>query len=298
MGSEMLAILDQDTSAVSPQLAAVPQWFESWEQCLSRFRPDSELSRLNRTFDQPVKVSRTLWEVLSVARQAERQSGGLLTPTVLNALVEAGYDRDFEQLACAGIAEPSGNFHAAAPELATVLFDEREHSVCLHEDVHLDLGGVAKGWAADQAMRRLREQGPALVDAAGDIAISGPNLDGGPWVIGVADPLRPGHDILNIELHAGGIATSGKDRRRWQRGGLWRHHIIDPRSGTPALTDLLTVTVVAADVMEAEAGAKTAFLMGGTAGLEWIEANTDLAGLLVMEDGTCWVSTRMQDLIQ
>lgn len=294
----MLAILDQPSNVAPPQLSAVPQWFESWEQCLSRFRPDSELSRLNRTFDQPVRVSRTLWEVLSVARSVQRQSGGLLTPTVLDALAQAGYDRDFTQLASDGIADPGHGHHGTAPELATVLFNEGDHSVCLHKDVHLDLGGVAKGWAADRAMNLLRQEGPVLVDAAGDIAISGPNLNGDPWVIGVANPFHPRHDFLNLELHTGGVATSGRDRRRWMQGGHWRHHIIDPRSGQPALTDLLTVTVVAPDVMEAEAGAKTAFLLGSTAGLEWIEANTSLAGLLVLEDGTCRVSTRMQDLIQ
>jgi thiamine biosynthesis lipoprotein len=93
MGCQMLAVVDGDNVPIATQLAAVPHWFEGWEQQLSRFRSDSDLSRLNATSDRPVAVPPALWEVLAVALDAARQSEGLVQPTILAALEAAGYDR-------------------------------------------------------------------------------------------------------------------------------------------------------------------------------------------------------------
>jgi len=160
--------------------------------------------------------------------------------------------------------------------------------------VGLDFGGVAKGWAAHQAMKRLQVEGPALVDAAGDIAISGPRADGSPWQVGVADPFHPKEEIETLFLNECGVATSGKDRRRWTRDEVLQHHIIDPSTRRPAETDLLTVTVIAPDVMEAEAAAKAAFILGNRLGLEWIESRTQLAGLFILDNGQMVYSRKME----
>ena len=159
----------------------------------------------------------------------------------------------------------------------------------------LDFGGVAKGWAAHQAMKRLQAEGPALVNAGGDIAISGPRADGSPWPIGVTDPFHPKEDLETLFLNACGVATSGKDRRRWTRNGVLQHHIIDPATSQPAETDLLTVTVVAPDVMEAEAAAKAAFILGSRAGLEWIETHPRLAALFILDNGQIVYSRKMEE---
>ena len=97
-GCEMLTIVEQDTEKEPEILAQVPTWFEEWEQSLSRFRYDSELSRLNRTFDQPISVSQTLWDVFQASLRVDQATGGLVTPTVLDAVVMAGYDRSFDEL--------------------------------------------------------------------------------------------------------------------------------------------------------------------------------------------------------
>jgi thiamine biosynthesis lipoprotein len=123
------------------------------------------------------------------------------------------------------------------------------------------------------------------VDAAGDIAVSGPRADGRPWTVGVADPFHPDEEIEVLSICAGGVATSGRDRRRWMRNGVPQHHILDPRTSLPASTDLLTVTVIAPDVMQAEAAAKAAFILGSRHGLAWTEARPDFAGLFILEDG-------------
>jgi thiamine biosynthesis lipoprotein len=293
MGGDMLAILDGAADPTQNPLGRVPEWFEDWEQSLSRFRSDSELSRLNRTFDQPVPVSSTLWQVFELALLAEKFSGGLLTPTVLDALVEAGYDRDIEEVRRTACDTIPGRSSRVDP-LSIVLFDEPARTICLPRGLRLDFGGVAKGWAAQQAMQRLSRAGAVLVDAAGDIALSGPRLDGSPWTIGVADPLHPGQDLLELQLDGGGVATSGKDRRRWQRGSRWQHHLINPLTAQPAQTDLLTATVIAPTVTEAEMAAKTAFLLGSLHGMQWIEANPHLAALLILEDGQALSSSRLQ----
>jgi thiamine biosynthesis lipoprotein len=149
----------------------------------------------------------------------------------------------------------------------------------------LDFGGIAKGWAAHQTARRLGMYGPALVDAGGDIAVSSLQADGQPWRIGVADPFEPDHSLAVLGLGRCGVATSGRDFRRWHQDGRPSHHIIDPRTGQPAETDVLTATVIAPDVLQAEAAAKKALILGSQDGLAWLEAHPGLTGLLVLEDG-------------
>jgi thiamine biosynthesis lipoprotein len=293
MGSEILAIVEQESDQMPEKLMRVPEWFEEWEQVLSRFRYDSELTRLNQRADQPVQVSVTLWDVFQTAQIAHQTTDGLVTPTVLEALIEAGYDQTFESLL------PYSNYETfpasrTAPDLSGVACNPTSKTITLPFGLGLDFGGVAKGWAAHQTMQRLQVDGPVLLDAAGDIALSGPCSDGSPWLIGVADPLHPDQDLEMLALYGGGVATSGKDHRRWLRNGQWQHHLIHPLTGLPAETDLLTATVIAPTMMEAEAAAKAVFILGSRLGMQWIESHPALTGLLVMEDGRISYSAGME----
>jgi thiamine biosynthesis lipoprotein len=295
MGCQMLAALDADGPDAAPRLAQVPGWFADWERRLSRFRDDSELMQLNRHSGGPVHVSDVMWEVLRSALQASQRSHGLVTPTVLAELELAGYDRSFDLLgtfaapARQPALAPSGDWNA-------VVLMPGIRAVQLPPGVQLDLGGIAKGWAADRAARQLGAYGPALIDAGGDIAVSGPRVDGAPWPIGVADPHNPDGQIDLLMLEAGGVATSGRDYRRWLKGGSWQHHIIDPRSGRPAETDVLSVTVVASSAREAETAAKTVLILGSRDGLDWIEARPSLAALLVLDDRRVLRSSRLEQV--
>jgi len=294
MGCGMLAVVDRE--AGSSMLSQVPEWFEAWEQVLSRFRYDSELTRLNQTHEQPVRVSETLWDLFRAARKAEQMTDGWVTPTLLDALVEAGYDRPFDVLPHQTTSIPDSVMMTCRP-LTAITIDDATRTITLPFGISLDFGGVAKGWAAHQAMKRLQAEGPTLVDAGGDIAISGPRTDASPWQIGVTDPFHPDEEIETLYLNACGVATSGKDRRRWTRNGVLRHHIIDPFTGQPAETDLLTVTVIAPNVMEAEAGAKTIFILGGRVGLKWIEAHPNFAALLIFDNGQMLYSRRLEEYL-
>jgi thiamine biosynthesis lipoprotein len=294
MGCQMLALLEQDSEDAPSILAKVPEWFEEWEQVLSRFRHDSELSGLNRTVDQPVAVSQILWDVFQASLIADQETGGLVTPTILEAMELAGYDRSFDEIP--GSLGYIGLWAEVHP-LSMVIYDEKRRTICLPPDIRLDFGGVAKGWAAHQAAERLKSSGPALMNAGGDIAISGARTDNEPWLVGISNPFETDEDLATLHLHGGGVATSGKDRRRWMQGALLSHHIIDPRTGQPAVTDVLTVTVIAPTVMEAEAAAKSAFLLGSGAGLDWLESDSALAGVLVLDNGEVIASSRAADYL-
>lgn len=294
MGCEMLAAADCESRPTL--LEEVPSWFEEWEQVLSRFRYDSELTGLNRVHEQPVRVSRTLWEVFHAAVQAERLTEGLVTPTLLDALIEAGYDRPFDVLPHLAAPAPDSVIEVCAP-LTAVTADPSARTLTLPPGMGLDFGGIAKGWCAHRAAQRLQSAAPALVNAGGDIAVSGPRADGSPWQIGVANPFQRQVELETLYVHRCGIATSGKDRRRWTRHNMLQHHIIDPLTGKPAETDLLTVTVIGPDVMQAEAAAKAAFILGSRAGREWIESHPQFAALFVLEDASLLYSRRMEEFL-
>jgi FAD:protein FMN transferase len=296
MGCHMFVALDLPLENQAVDLEQVPSWFEAWEQSLSRFRETSELSQLNHSAGTPFQVSETLWDVLQEALTSERLSFGLVTPAVLDALMMAGYDRNFDEL------KPTSSYltlDRVAPVglLSEVHLDESNRTVRLPAGLHLDFGGIAKGWAADQAARKLAAFGPALVNAGGDIAVSGPQSNGEAWPIGITDPFDAETNLEILMIKQGGVATSGKDYRRWQQDSIWQHHIIDPRTGMPAQTDVLTATVVAPSTIEAEVAAKVALISGSEAGLEWIESNSALAGMLVLEDGQRVYSQHISEYI-
>ncbi len=332
MGSEIMAAVKSDRPEVEALLANVPRWFAEWEKSLSRFKQESELSKLNNAESgAPMVVSDTLWKVLKLALEAAHSTDGMITPTVLGAVEAAGYTTSFDLMQqganskgeATGVpgaqAQSKGAFRPTSGRMAALIEGKREkewrkiktnaatHSVRLPVGVRLDLGGVAKGWAADEAASRLAQLGPCIVNAGGDIAVRRPALEAYHWLVGIMAPSFTGKgeegeveeetqlELLSIE--SGGLATSGRDYRRWKLGGQWKHHIIDPRTGAPAETDVMTATVVAPTACLAEVGAKMAFLLGGSAGLEWIEARPSLAALMVLENGQVLRSSRLADFV-
>ncbi len=296
MGCQISALVDSHAEGVNDQLGRVPAWFEEWEQCLSRFREDSELNRLNGYTGEPFFVSSTLWSVLQLSLQTERRSGGLVTPAVLDALVQAGYDRSFDKVGQENhrTGQQPGSF---PDDVSAIRLDDVIRTVQLPPGMHLDFGGVAKGWAADQAAKRLSLYGPALVDAGGDIAISGSMMGDQPWPVGIEDPFRPGSDLEILMVPHGGVATSGRDYRRWKQNGTWQHHIIDPRTQKPAETDVLCATVIAPTIMDAEMAAKRILILGSKPGLDWLESFPSFEALVVLENGRRVQSKRLHSYL-
>ena len=246
MGTDIELFLRPTSGGTSNAFEAVELEFERLEQLMSRFREDSELSRLNRA--GALVVSSELAHVIDLALTARSLTGGLFDPCVHNALVSAGYDRTFAQVVPSGADTPlpqptcGGNVSING------------NRVELEAGATLDLGGIGKGYAAERAADILGAAGPCLVDAGGDIAVRGAYT----WPVGV----ETGDGSVTLALHRGALATSGTDRRRWVRNGEERHHLIDPRTGRSAKSDLLRVTVFADDALQAEVLAKLLFLSG------------------------------------
>jgi thiamine biosynthesis lipoprotein len=265
MGTEIELLVEADGAAGA--LEAAEHEFHRLEALLSRFREDSELSRLNR--DGALAAGPDLCRVVELALAARERTSGRFDPTVHNALVAAGYDRTIEDL----VRDSHGR--CQAPDVSGGDARVEGSRIELDVGVRLDLGGIGKGYAAERAAEILATAGPCLVNAGGDIAVRG-----GHWPVGVETAAEP----LTLELSGGGLATSGRDRRRWRRNGRELHHLIDPRTGEPAETDLLRVTAIAADAIEAEIAAKSLFLAGADRAAREADA-AGVAAVLVTGDG-------------
>jgi FAD:protein FMN transferase len=264
MGTEIELLVDADDARSA--LAAAEREFHRLEALLSRFRPDSELSRLNR--DGSIDAGPDLLRVVSLALEARERTRGRFDPTVHDALVAAGYDRSFEQV-------PADRPGITGSRRCGGAVSVDRDTIALEPGIRLDLGGIGKGYAVECAVTILAVAGPCLVNAGGDIAIRG-----GSWPVGVDTP----DGSLTLELGDGALATSGRDRRRWRRNGRELHHLIDPFTGAPAETDLLRVTVVATDAVEAEVWAKTLFLAGEDQAAREADA-LGLPTILITADG-------------
>jgi thiamine biosynthesis lipoprotein len=270
LGTECELLLDVDPGPDAVlALATAEGEIRRLERLLSRFRPDSELSRLNEAGE--LEAGDDLLAVVRLALEARERTGGRFDPTVHDALVAAGYDRSFDDLQAGGACSPP------VPAGGAVRVQGRR--IELEPGVRLDLGGIGKGYAVDRAVVRLAGVGPCLVNAGGDLAVAGVP-PGGVWPVGLETPAGE----ITLGVAEGALATSGRDRRRWRAGGEERHHLIDPATGRPAESDLVTVTVAARTAVEAEVAAKALFL----AGERDAAAEADVLGfpaLLVTADG-------------
>lgn len=231
---------------------------EDLEAKWSRFRPDSEISRLHRRRGRHVPVSADTRLLLRHGIAAWHATGGAFDPSVHDAVVAWGYDRDL------GLVR--GPDHAPAttpaPGLAGVDVDDDAETASLGGGA-FDPGGIGKGLAADLVATELVAAGAdaALVSLSGDVRIAGaPGGDG--WTVSVEDPTEPAADLLRMALRGGGLATSSDRRRRWRVGTGHAHHLIDPATGAPASPTLAGVTVLAGEAWWAEALTK-AVLVGG-----------------------------------
>ena len=264
-------------------LAAAQEEVAACERELSRFDLASDLSRLNAAAGQWTPVGRRLLEALRLALRAREDTGGRFDPTVLPALIAAGYDRSFELLEERQAWRADGWRAGAAIEL-----DKQQRRARLEPGAALDLGGIGKGYAAGRALDAMRATSSqlvgALVDLGGDIAVAGECPEGGPWLIAVADPRRPGETVAVLGLDHGGVATSGRDARRFGPARSL-HHLIDPETGESALAGPLTVTVVAVDAAEAEVHATTLAIAGLGEAEGHVAARPSISALYVPNAG-------------
>lgn len=274
-------------------LNTLPAQVEAVEAALSRFRPQSELMLLNRQAGSWVAVSPVLFENISVAKQAARQTEGWFNPLVLPALIASGYDRSFTDIRSPRTLEPVPAGDWQAIELRSAAREVR-----IPTGSALDLGGIAKGWVAMKLANDLAPYGPCLVNLGGDMVARGAPHGLPGWQINVEDPHRS-KTLVSLWLRDASLVTSGVDYRRWfSADGKMRHHIVNPYSGMPAETDVYTVTIQHANAPTAEAYAKAVLLRGGEQGLNWLQSQWNAAGMVVRLDGAVLVTPQFETLIQ
>ena len=256
------------------------------DRTCSRFRDDSDLSRLNAAGGAWTEVDELLVEAVGVALRAARVTDGLVDPTVGEAMLGIGYDRDFATIVLDGpaLARTPSWISTAGWQHVELRPERRE--IRIPPTMRLDLGSTAKALAADRAAVRAAGVSGCgvLVSLGGDIAIGGDALEGG-WPIGIADDHaaepEPGETIVIV---SGGLATSSTTVRRWTRGGVPVHHIIDPRTGLPAREVWRTVSVCASSCVDANTASTAAVVLGEEAP-DWLAAR-GLPARLVSPDGS------------
>ncbi len=278
MGSEVQVIVVNGTVRL---LDLARELIEDLEARWSRFRPDSEVSLMNAMAGHPVRVSTCTLELVCRALEGARLTQGRYDPTVLGAVLRAGYDRSF------GLLRPD----SPRPESSLgrgftgIVVDAASSTVTLPEAVGFDPGGIGKGLAADLLTRSLIAEGAGGVCAnvGGDLRVEGRAPGGGSWVIGIEHPLRR-DPIAVVGLVRGAVATSSRTRRVFGPEEDRRHHLIDPRTGEPASSGIAAATAITAEAWQAEVLAKAAFLAGVTGGVDLLE-RTCTGGLVVDDDG-------------
>ncbi len=281
-GSARFRAMDCEIRVLLPdrqrtQALAVQQLFADWDRRLSRFRPESELSRLNAAAGRPVRVSGLLEGVLRRALAAADATEGVFDPTLGRRIAELGYAETFTRaVRGAALAPAPGKAPAAEgrPQDVTIT---PAGTVTLPAGVAIDLGGIAKGMAVDRSIALLGGLGveSALVSAGGDLAVTGSLPGGRPWPVAVEEP----GGEATIRLRGGAMATSSTRRRRWRAHGREQHHLLDPRTGDPAATGVVRATVAAPTCEQAEVAAKTALILGAARGAAFLEER-GLTGLL------------------
>jgi len=288
-------------------LTGVQHLFESFEKRLSRFDPHSELSQLNNAETGVFNASPILLDTVEAALAAAQATHGLYDPTILTCLEEAGYNRSFEQIenprslhTLAGLDQSTRPAQAIRSRFSylSVQLNRATHQIYKPVGVRLDLGGMGKGWTVDRAADSLQGLGPFLINAGGDIfAYQTPAGQKG-WPIDLIHPLEPARFMARLHLHHRALATSTIAKRRWQHNGHLMHHLIDPRTGRPAQTDALSVTVVADRTMLAEVQAKVALILGAEQGLAYLQSLPNIEGLIYTTDSKIIYTTGFAPLLE
>lgn len=300
MNSQILLGADGESARVEAGFKAARTFIAASEARFTRFSEDSELSQLNRTSGGWFIASEPLFEVVHQARRLMDVTCGLFDPSIMRALRRAGYDRSMDEIRT---ADPLPERAVDWPELISAGFSAVEFKpeirvIHLPCDVQIDLGGIAKGWIAEQAANVLAPYARAsAVSAGGDMYFNGLPDGENAWSVALEDPREPDQSPATLRVPGGGVATSSITQRRWVQGKQARHHIIDPRTAVPAVTDWLSVTVAAPHTWVAEAFAKAILIAGSQQAQTIADRANDIEFIGFKQDGSLWGSSHAKELL-
>jgi len=257
-------------------------WFRHVENTLSRFLPESELSQLNRTENTPFLPSDVLYEAVAEADRFYYETNGVFNPYLGRDICRLGYDRSFEKIE-SGNVEIQNQFLTNKEAPAEI--DPKMRMITIHGAM-IDLGGIGKGWTAQQAANQLSKKTPfGGIAAGGDIIVWGMPKEN--WNINISTPESWDKQLFSFKLdRPAGIATSSTVKRSWKdKNGQTHHHILDPRTHESSQSDLIQVSVIAPDLAVAEVYAKCMIILGWEKGIEWVlEKRKDLGIVGVKND--------------
>ena len=282
-----------------PGMYAARTFIDECEQRFSRFLPASELTDLNRSAGEWFRVSDDLLDMLQLSMQYYHETRGLFDPSILPDLKRLGYDRSMDEIRANGGSPPAPRAdHMSRPSFDEVKMDPDGKRVRLPRGTEIDLGGIAKSWIVEKAAQLLHRYVEVCgVSAGGDILFIGRPLDGRSWDVCLEDPRDAMEALAQFHIPSGGVATSSVMKRTWSQGEIVRHHLIDPRSGEPAKTDWLSVTVISPSVVTAEIYAK-AILIAGQAQLPAVlRSEPELSFIAVNLDGSLMGSPNYKEYL-
>ncbi len=291
MNTDITLAAQGNSFHVSQGFEKAQQYIEASERRFTRFSEDSELSQLNRAAGTWFHASADMTFVVSLAQQYVEQTNGLFDPSILPDLERVGYDRSMDLIRAEEALLPAARF-APSPHLLPLqglLVNPDENLIYMPHGVRIDLGGIAKGWIAEQAALILADYSLAcLVDAGGDMFMVGQPEGEESWQIELEDPRNADLSLTRLNVPPGAVTTSSVAKRKWKQGETSRHHLIDPRTGEPAETDWLSVTVIAPHADMSEVFAK-ALLIAGPREAEMVARNApEIAYLAVDREGKIW----------
>lgn len=300
MNSDILLGAEAAPERAAAGFQAAREFIAASEQRLTRFSEDSELSQLNRAQGKWFPASPALFALVGLARTYFYQTGGLFDPSILGDLKKAGYDRSMDEIRASGSQAPVQSWPGGSrtrPAFGGIRLEEDTSCIWLPPGVEIDLGGIAKGWIAEQAARILKEYAPAgAASAGGDMCLLGLPEGQSHWEVALEDPRNPEGTLGVLKVGPGAVATSSVTKRSWRQGDKQQHHLIDPRSGEPAETSWLSVTLVAplwaagSPGTAAEVFAKALLIAGPDRATEIITAHRGLAFIAVDRHGKLWGS--------
>ena len=278
MGSPGRVVVDHDRAQTAE---AVRDLIQSLERKWSRFLPTSEISALNRALGTVTIVSEQTYALIGTAVRACEATGGMFNPLMLRQLETHGYRRSWTEAGPTPIDRPV----LPASDDEIVLYPEIS-AVRLPEGTGFDPGGIGKGLAIDMAIELCMSSGSATgcVELGGDLRVYGPPWYGPQWTIAVADPFDAGVDIATFTPGFGAITTSTTRKRRWCGNGRTYHHLLDPATGWPGVTDVVSVTTCSEQAWWAEVVAKSALLAGSARGPALLD-HYGIPGAIVTETG-------------
>jgi len=269
---------DRDPGTVMERLRDVADELDALAAVWTRFDPSSHLERLNDDPRTTVAVDPRLGHAVRAALWCRARSRGLVDPTLGAALVAAGYDRTFSEIGGSGAIGHGPTSAPRRPPAVRVAPDGR--AVTRPPGVRLDLGGTAKGLAADLAAARLRDLDRYAVDLGGDVRVGGTRRDV-PQEVRVTTPERR---VATLSVDRGAVATSSVLKRVWRTAdGSSAHHLLDPRTARPACTGVVQASALARTALEAELLAKQALLEGPVRGAALLRSRH--GGVLVHAGG-------------